>query len=286
MNTQLANRLTTISFVGLWGSAAILSKWGLEHGQAVPLLIFRYLIAIIALIAFCLYKKKHLFPQNTPWHYVALTGFLLIGCYSLFYFFALQYGISPGLLATILALQPILTFFITEKHFSKIKLIGLLLSFLGIVCLVYTSLFIKQLSLLSVIFALICLVAITVGAIMQHKIKESPVQIMPLQYIIALIAFALVIPIQGFEFEMNMGFWLPTIWLGLVISVIAQLLFYSLLQSGNVVNVTSLFYLVPVVTLILDYIIFSSSLSGFDYIGIFAILMGVYLVYRPTKQVT
>lgn len=284
MNTQLANRLSTISFVGLWGSAAIFSKWGLEHGHAVPLLIFRYAIAIIALIAFCIYKKQHFFPQHTPWPYVAATGFLLIGCYSLFYFFALQYGISPGLLATILALQPILTFFITEKKFSKIKLSGLLLSFLGIICLVYTSLFIKQLSFLSIGFALICLFAITIGAIMQRKIKENPVQIMPLQYLVALIGFALVIPLQGFEFEMNIGFWMPTIWLGLVISVIAQLLFYYLLQSGNVVNVTSLFYLVPVVTLILDYLIFSSTLSGFDYMGICAILAGVYLVYRPTKS--
>lgn len=280
MNAQLSNRLSTATFVGLWGSAAIFSKWGLEHGQSVPLLTFRYLIAVIALIAFCIYKKQHFFPQHTSWKYVACTGFLLIGSYSLFYFFALQYGISPGLLATILALQPILTFFITEKHFSKVKLFGLLLSFSGIICLVYTSLFVKQLSFLAITFALICLLAITTGAILQRKITENPVQIMPLQYLVSLIGFLLIIPLQGFQFEMNMGFWTPTIWLGLIISVVAQLLFYRLLQSGNVVNVTSLFYLVPIITLILDYIIFTATLSSLDYVGIAAILFGVYLVYR------
>lgn len=287
MNSQLANRLGILTFVGLWGSAAIFSKWGLTHADAVALLVFRFLIAIIAIIAFCIIKKQNFLPQNTSWRYVALTGFLLIGCYSLFYFLSMQYGISPGLLATILALQPILTFFITEKNFSKLKLLGLFLSFFGIISLVYTSLFIKQLSLISIIFALICLIAITTGSIMQRKIKENPIQIMPLQYLIALMSFVVVIPLQGFHFEMNWEFWLPTIWLGIIISVVAQLLFYRLLQSGNVVNVTSLFYLVPIVTLILDYLIFSASLNPLDYLGIAAILLGVYLVYRrPNSALT
>lgn len=284
MNTQLANRLSILAFVCLWGSAAIFSKWGLAHSDAVALLVFRFLIAIIAIIAFCIMTKQDFLPQNTSWRYVAVTGFLLMGAYSLFYFLAMQYGISPGLLATILALQPILTFFITEKNFSKIKLLGLIFSFLGIICLVYTSLFIKQLSLISIIFALICLIAITTGAIMQRKIKENPIRIMPLQYVVALICFIVVIPLQGFHFEMDWEFWVPTIWLGLIVSVAAQLLFYRLLQSGNVVNVTSLFYLVPIVTLILDYLIFSATLSPLDYLGISAILVGVYLVYRQPNN--
>lgn len=284
MHIQFTNRLSILTFVGLWGSAAIFSKWGLAHADAIALLVFRFLIAIIAIIVFCIIKKQSFLPQNTSWPYVIVTGFLLMGVYSLFFFLAMQHGISPGLLATILALQPILTFFITEKHFSKIKLLGLILSFFGIICLVYASIFVKQLSLLSILFAFICLIAITSGAIMQRHIKENPIQIMPLQYLVALVSFILVIPLQGFHFEMNWEFWVPTIWLGLIISVAAQLLFYRLLQSGNVVNVTSLFYLVPIVTLILDYLIFSASLSPLDYIGIAAILAGVYLVYRQPQH--
>ena len=38
------------------------------------------------------------------------------------------------------------------------------------------------------------------------------------------------------------------LFLGLLISVVAQLLLYRLLSAGNIVNVTSLFYLVPVIT--------------------------------------
>ncbi|TCM60476.1 EamA-like transporter family protein [Acinetobacter calcoaceticus] len=287
MNATLANRLSIITFVSLWGSAAIFSKWGLQYANAVALLSFRYLIAIIALIAFCIIKKQSFLPQSTSWRYVCMTGFLLIGGYSLFYFLALQYGISPGLLATVLALQPILTYFITERSFSKLKLLGLLLSFAGIICLVYTSLFVNQLSILAISFALICLCAITIGAMLQRKIVEDPLKILPLQYLTSLVVFVAVIPLQGFHFEMSFDFWTPTIWLALVISVAAQLIFYRLLRSGNLVNVTSLFYLVPIVTLILDFMIFQATLSRFDVIGISAILLGVYLVYRqPSSKIS
>jgi len=169
---------------------------------------------------------------------------------------------------------------VTEKSFSKVKFLGLSLSFLGIICLVYTSLFVNHLSFLAIAFALACLLATTAGAILQRKIKEDPIQIMPLQYLISLLLFVVVIPVQGFHFEMNFDFWAPTLWMALVISVIAQLIFFRLIQSGNLVNVTSLLYLVPIVTLILDFFIFQATLSGLDLLGITAILIGVYLVYR------
>ena len=189
-------------------------------------------------------------------------------------------GISPGLLSTILALQAILTFLITEKSFSKIIFIGLILSFVGIICLVYNNMFVNKLFIWALLAAIVCLACIIIGAILQRKISEKPWQVLPLQYAISLIFIVLIIPFQSFYFEMNYNFWIPVLYLGIIISVEVQLIFYKLLQSGNLVNTTSLFYLVPLVTLILDFMIFKTQLSAFNYVGIVAILSGVYLVYR------
>lgn len=267
-------------FVLLWGGAAIFTKWGLQHSNALAFLFFRFLISTALIFIYCILSKQSFLPQNTSYRYVALTGLFLITGYTLFYFLSLQYGISPGLLATILALQPILTFFITEKSYSKIKLFGLILSFIGIIFLVYNNLFVNKLSILATIFSILCLLCITVGVIFQRKIVEKPWQVLPLQYALALIFMALLIPFQDFHFEMNYAFWIPVLWQGIIVSVIAQLIFYKLLQSGNLVNTTSLFYLVPLVTLVLDFLIFRTELHIFDYIGIIAILSGVYLVYK------
>jgi len=68
--------------------------------------------------------------------------------------------------------------------------------------------------------------------------------------------------------------------LGLIISVVAQLLFYRLIRSGNLVNVTSLFYLVPVVTAGLDYLLLGNRLGPLSLTGMGAILLGLWSVFK------
>jgi drug/metabolite transporter (DMT)-like permease len=65
-----------------------------------------------------------------------------------------------------------------------------------------------------------------------------------------------------------------------VISVVAQLLFYRLMQAGNLVNVTSLFYLVPVVTAIMDFLVLGNRLAPLGVAGMASILAGLVLVFR------
>jgi len=68
--------------------------------------------------------------------------------------------------------------------------------------------------------------------------------------------------------------------LGIVISVIAQLLLYHLIRTGNLVNITSLFYLVPIVTAILDYLILGNMMSLMAIIGMILIIAGIMLVFK------
>lgn len=51
-------------------------------------------------------------------------------------------------------------------------------------------------------------------------------------------------------------------------------------QSGNLVNVTSLFYLVPAVTAAMDYVFLGNRLPALSVAGMAAILCGLALVFR------
>ena len=62
----------------------------------------------------------------------------------------------------------------------------------------------------------------------------------------------------------------------------ATLLFYRD-QAGNLVNVTSLFYLVPVGTALLDFLILGNRLPVLSLVGMAAILLGLMLVLRPAR---
>jgi drug/metabolite transporter (DMT)-like permease len=62
--------------------------------------------------------------------------------------------------------------------------------------------------------------------------------------------------------------------------VVAQLLLYRLIRVTNLVNLTSSFYLVPVVVAIMDRIILGNPLSPVTIAGMAAILTGLAVVFR------
>lgn len=267
------------SFVLLWGSAAIFTRWGLDHGSVFALLILRFAMALGVLLIIGVPRRQWLPEPGTRWQ-VASTGLLMIGFYSVCYFQAMAHGVTPGLLATLLGVQPILTLLLTERRFSAARLSGLLLALGGLVLVVYQSLVLTRLSGLGMAFALGALLCTTFGALLQKRIRQAPAQVLPLQYLVTLLLYLLVLPTQPFHFEWSPDFLIPLLWLGLVISVVAQLLLYRLIRSGNLVNVTSLFYLVPVVTVILDFLILGNAMPALAVAGMVAILAGLLQVFR------
>jgi drug/metabolite transporter (DMT)-like permease len=45
-------------FVLLWGSAAIFTRWGLDHGTPFALLIVRFALALTAVLLIGLYRRR------------------------------------------------------------------------------------------------------------------------------------------------------------------------------------------------------------------------------------
>ncbi len=269
-------------FVLLWGSAAIFTRWGLDHGSAFAFLVLRFALALAVLLALGLARRRWL-PAAGSRRGVAATGLLLIGSYSICYFQAMAHGITPGVMATLLGVQPILTLVLLERRFSVLRLCGLVLALGGLVLVVYQSLVVARFSVSGMAYALGSLLCMTLGAILQKRIQQAPLEVLPLQYGVSLLLCLAFVPFQPFRFELNVGFLVPLLWLGLIISVVAQLLLYRMIQSGNLVNVTSLFYLVPVVTVLLDYLILGNALSPQSLGGMAAILLGLVLVFRQSQ---
>lgn len=267
------------AFVLLWGSAAIFTRWGLDHGSVFALLVLRYGIALAALLVFAARSKRWLPAAGTRFQ-VAGTGLLLIASYSVCYFQAMAHGITPGLLATLLGVQPILTLLATERRFGLLRLLGLILALAGLALVVFESLVLAELSMPGMSFAMGALASMTVGAMLQKRIQQAPAEVLPLQYLVTLLVYLCLLPTQPFHFNWTWNFWTPLLWLGLVISVFAQLLLYRLIRTGNLVNVTSLFYVVPVVTVVLDYVVLGNALPMLSLAGMAAILGGVILVFR------
>lgn len=280
LNKQmLASQSATSIFVLLWGSAAIFTRWGLDNASPIALLILRFSTALIALSLLAIFRKR-LLPKHGTRKQVLLTGLLMIAGYSICYFKAMAHGVTPGLMATIMGIQPILTLCLLEKSLQKERLFGLLIALAGLILLVWKSLTMSFIAPIGIFFALAALICITFGAIMQKNIQQAPTAVLPLQYVVSLVVCLFIVPFEHFEITWNSQLIISVLFLGILISVVAQLLLYRLLSQGNIVNVTSLFYLVPIVTALLDFLILKNTLPLAGLIGMIGILLGLLLVFK------
>ncbi|HID9707375.1 TPA: DMT family transporter, partial [Serratia marcescens] len=268
-----ANAGLATLFVLLWSSGAIFSRWGLEHASAFAFLFFRCAIALAVLLAIGLWRRQCL-PAPGTRRRVALIGVLMIGSYQICYLLALEQGITPGVLATLLGVQPILTQFITERRCAGLRAFGLALAMAGLTLVVYQSLMVAHFSPSGMLFAFIALGSMTAGTLLQKGMTQPPLAVLPLQYAIGLLMCTLALPFEPLRVDWRPEFVLPLLWMAVVISVLATFLLYRLIQRGNLVQVTSLFYLIPAVTALLDYLLLGHALAALSLLGMAGIVLG------------
>ena len=274
--------VSTSLFVLLWSSGAIFSKWGLAHASPFAFLLIRFAIALLALVLIVPLMKFQLPRGVKGISYALATGVVLLGAYQIFYLLALDLKVTPGVMATVMGVQPILTAVIMERRHSFSRSLGLLLGLGGLILVVYQGIGLAGLSWTGMLYALLALASMTAGTLMQKRITQNPLGTLPLQYLAGLLVCAVFVPFQPFHFEHSAGFVVPVLWMGLVVSVLATLLLYRMIAKGNLVNVTSLFYLVPAVTAVMDYLIFGNKLAALSLLGMALIIIGLVFVFRKT----
>ncbi|MCK9816996.1 MAG: DMT family transporter [Candidatus Pseudomonas colombiensis] len=273
---------STSLFVLLWSSGAIFSKWGLAHASPFAFLVIRFAIALCGLVLLMPLLKLRLPRGRGPMLYAAATGLVLLGAYQIFYLLALSLRVTPGVMATLMGVQPILTVVLMERQRSWSRMFGLGLGLAGLIMVVYQGIGLAGMSLAGMLFALLALVSMTLGSIMQKRITDNPLGTLPVQYLAGLLLCAVFVPFQPMHVEYSLGFVVPVLWMGLVVSVLATLLLYRLIAQGNLVNVTSLFYLVPAVTAVMDYLFFGNRLALLSLLGMLLIIVGLVFVFRKS----
>lgn len=269
----------TALFVLLWSSGALFAKWGLVHASPFVFLVLRFGLALAVLLVLGLRARQWL-PRPGTRGQVAAVGLLMIGCYSVCYLLALQHGLTPGVLATVMGVQPLLTLLLTERRFSPVRIAGLALALAGLACVVYDSIVLARFSAVGIAFALAALACMTAGAIGQKRIDQEPMRVLPLQNGVALLLCLALLPLQPARLEPAWGLAASLLGMGVVISVAATLLLYRLIRRGNLVNVTSLFYAVPPGTALLDFLVLGNQLAPLALLGMGAILLGLVAVFR------
>jgi drug/metabolite transporter (DMT)-like permease len=225
------------------------------------------------------------------WH-IALAGVLIQAAYLGGVWVAIRMGMSAGLAALIVNLQPVLTACFAAwagEGISRRQVLGIAIGFIGVVIVLAAKILNTSLTNFAWVPFLLCvfaLIANTVGVVYQKR--HVPQFDLRTGQVIQFAASALVTLPFIFAFETFSITWsrdvlIAMFWSVFILSGIGMSLMFYLLRSGSAMRVTSTMYIVPGLTALMAWFIFNETLTWNVIVGMVVTLFGVYLVVNQPR---
>ena len=279
-------RIYPLLFVFLWSTGFIGAKYGLPHAEPLSFLLTRYGLVIALMTAIALATRAPWPARPRDWLHIGVSGLLVQAVYLGGVFVAIKHGLSAGITALVVGMQPLLTGLLSGwllgERVSARQWGGLGLGFIGIALVVSGKLGDGALGPM-LIPALVALLGITLGTLYQKRYcpkfdlrSGSVIQFVPT----AIVTAAAVAVFEDYRIDWNGHFLFALGWLVLVLSIGAISLLNLLIRSGSAVNVASLFYLTPPTTALIAFFVFGENLTLTVALGMAVAVSGVYLVAR------
>ncbi|MBV9557456.1 MAG: DMT family transporter [Pseudolabrys sp.] len=283
---QLAVRAAPLIFVFLWSTGFIGAKFGLPYIEPFTFLTIRMVFVVILHMALVWLGGVRLTNRAETGHSVA-AGLMVHGLYLGGVFTAISQGVPAGISALIPGLQPILTSTIANRWLGEkvnpLQWTGLVLGLVGVGLVLHDRSILGAGTPLGWAGSVVSLLGITLGTLYQKRycggIDWRAGNLV--QYAAACVLFG----IGAFVFETRIIHWTGELvfaiaWLVLVLSVGAVGLMYWLIKRSAATGFASLFYLVPVVTALMAYVLFGEKLDALSVAGMVVVAVGVVMVNR------
>ena len=282
-------RFYPLLFVFLWSTGFIGAKYGLPYAEPLSFLLTRYGLVITLMLVIAFITRAPWPASPRQWLHIAVSGILVHAFYLGGVFVAIKHGLSAGITALIVGMQPLLTGvgsgMLLGEPVSQRQWLGLGLGFVGVGLVMAGKVGDMALGPM-LIPALVALLGITGGTLYQKRFcasfdlrTGSVIQFVPTAMVTA-VAVAL---FEDYRIEWTGDFIFALGWLVLVLSIGAISLLNLLIRSGSAVNVASLFYLTPPTTALIAFAVFGEKLAFTAAVGMVVAVAGVYLVARPAR---
>lgn len=286
-------------FVLLWNSGFIAAEYALPHAPTFTLLFWRYWALSLVLAVPLGLTRRLSWPGAAAAGHAMLVGILSHGVWLACVMLALERGIPAGIVALVVALQPLVTGAlsgrVTGERTPPRRWVGLGLGFAG-VCVVLLSRieFTNLESVFAYLIPLVSVVAITIASLLQRRLElAGDGRALPaaasLFYQGLGTALAVTLPallLEDLSTDWNGEFAASLAWLVLAVSLGAYGLMWRLIARIDATRVASLFYLGPPVTMVMAWLAFDDTLRPTDLAGLAIVLAGVFVTYlrRPVGR--
>ncbi len=276
-------------FVLLWSSGFIGAKLGLPYAEPLTFLSLRFACVLLIMLPLVLAMRA---PWPSSPHkalHIAIAGALIHAGYLGGVFSAIHHGMSAGVVALIVGIQPLLTAAVAGRmlgeHVTPRQWTGLALGISGVALVVWQNMSLQGLTPGSLALAVIALSSITFGTLYQKRYcpsfdarSGSVIQFTAALVMLLPLAWAT----ETMRIEWTGEFVFALGWLVLVMSVGAITLLFRLIARGAATRVASLFYLTPAITALMAYLVFGETLTSLALIGMAIAIAGVAMINRRT----
>ena len=271
-------------FVIVWGSGFVATKAGLQYAAPFTFLSLRFAFGLIVLAPILWYAKPS-WPQGwMAWWHIIFAGLLVHGVHLSGSHYGQYLGLSAGVVAIVLASQPLLTALVAaiilSERPSHRQWIGIAIGLAGVALVVWHKIDIAAMTVPSLCAVLIALFALTAGTLYQrHFCRDSDLRSASfIQFAASLLLLA---PLS-FAFEGAQVQWSWTLagsvaFLVIFASILAVSALHTLMRHGQATRVASMLYLPPVFAVAMEWLAYGIVPTALTIIGIAVTSVGVAL---------
>jgi drug/metabolite transporter (DMT)-like permease len=277
-------------FVVVWGSGFIATKAGIQYAAPFTFLCLRFLFGMACLIPVLLMVKPDWPKSPLAWLHVIVAGLLVHGLHLSGSHYGQYLGMSAGVVAIILASQPLLTalfaaLFLDERP-RRSQWLGIGIGLAGVALVVWHKIDIAAVRVDSLLAVLVALITLTAGTLYQRRFCKD-VDLRSASFIQFGASFLLLAPlsygVEGAVVRWSLTLLAAVAFLVIFASILAVSALHTLMRHGEATRVASMLYLPPIFAVALEWLFYGVVPTGLTFMGIGITCLGVALATGRLK---
>ena len=278
--------------VTAWGVSFVSTKVLLEHGiNPTEVYVVRTLLAYLLVLCVC---HKRIFSNSLRDELLFVSCGLCAG--SLYFIAentALEYTLVSNV-SLIVTLSPLITTLLVGAIYKNERpgkgvLMGSLIAFLGVGCVIFNSSFVLDVKPLGDLLSLSAAVCWSVYSLVLRKLSAFYTVMFISRKtffygMVTAIPFLIAIPEHTpLDVYLQVDVWSNFLFLGVFCSMIAFIIWAFTVKGLGAIKANNYLYVQPIITLIASALLLSEKVSIVGYVGCSLILLGVWISDRMSR---
>ena len=278
-------------FILLWSGGFTALRAGLAYAEPLTYLALRYGLVLLVLVPLFVFLRPPLPRNPLEWTHQAVIGLLVQTLYFGLAYIAMRLGVSAGLQALIVSLQPILVGILApglvHERVGLIQWLGLGCGIIGAALVIISRSAVDAASASGILCSFGALLGMTAATLYEKRfgVAQHPVTSNLVQYAVD---FAAVLPLawalEGLQAVWTGRMIFALLYLAVGNSLIAVTLLLAMIRRGEASRVSALFFLIPPIAAVIAWLLIDEAMPPIAWLGMVLAAAGVAAAGRPAVR--